>query len=306
VSVIEDQRPSISVVIPAYNPGPGLDACLASLCAQDVRAGAEVIVVDDGSTHPVEIDPGLQRLRLLRLPRNLGRAAARNAGAHAACGDLLAFLDSDCVPDSSQWLQAHVDALTAGAIATTGPLTGGPSPFWDRYQRDVSSRRRSQHAAGDEYAGTTANLAVTRAAFMQIGGFDEAYSGYGFEDRDLLLRLMALGRIAWIDAAVLHLDVLRLAAIRDKFIEAGGAPAQRFHLHHPDAYAALGYARCDTRLHPVLRLLAVLAAPLSAALAHTGDWLIEHGAMPFALGRPWVKATTALAFMAGTRRNARA
>jgi len=305
VSTAQRQRPSITVVIPACNPGPGLDACLASLCSQD--ADAEIIVVDDGSTHPIDIDPRLQRhrLRVLRLPRNTGRAAARNAGARAAVGTLLVFIDSDCVPESTRWLHAHAEAIAAGAVAATGPLRGEASGFWDHYQQQVSGRRAAQHARGSEYAGTTANMAVRADAFAQLGGFDEGYAGYGFEDRDLLLRLGRLGRIAWIAEPVRHLDALCLASIRAKFIEAGGTPARRFRERHPDAYRILGYDRIDANVHPQLRPLATLARPLSWGLAWLGDHAIAHRLMPYALGRLWVKATTALAFLIGTARGAR-
>lgn len=302
MSASEVQRPSISVVVPAYNSGIGLGTCLASLYAQDASANAEVIVVDDGSTHPVEIDPGLQRLRLVRLPRNLGRAAARNAGARAAVGTVLVFVDSDCVPESTHWLRTHAEAIAAGTVAASGPLLGEAPGFWDRYQRDASARRRAQHAEGNCFAGTTANLSVRADAFAQAGGFDEAYTGYGFEDRDLLLRIAALGRIAWVDAPVRHMDTLRLATIRTKMIEAGGVPAMLFQARHPAAYAQLGYALLDARLHPLLRPLAPLASVLARGAAWLGDATINRGLMPYALGRHWVKATTALAFLAGTAR----
>lgn len=304
MSAIEDHRPSISVVIPAFNPGPELDACLASLHAQDASDDAEFIVVDDGSARPVGIDPRWQSrpFRMLRLPRNLGRAAARNAGARAAVGTVLVFVDSDCVPESTHWLRTHAEAIAAGTVAASGPLLGEAPGFWDRYQRDASARRRAQHAEGNCFAGTTANLSVRADAFAQAGGFDEAYTGYGFEDRDLLLRIAALGRIAWVDAPVRHMDTLRLATIRSKMIEAGGAPAMLFQARHPATYAQLGYALLDARLHPLLRPLAPLASVLARGAAWLGDATINRGLMPYALGRHWVKATTALAFLAGTAR----
>lgn len=296
------QHQSISVIIPACNPGQELDACLASLWTQGVDA--EIIVVDDGSSRPIDIDSESQqhRFQLLRLPHNLGRAAARNAGACAARGQVLLFLDSDCLPDSPQWLQTHADALVGDVVAASGPLLGDAPGFWDRYQREASARRRTQHADGKDYAGTTANLSVRADAFAQAGGFDEAYVGYGFEDRDLLLRLAALGRIAWIDAPVRHVDTLSLAAIRAKLTEAGGVPAILFQARHPAAYAQLGYARLDARLHPSLRSLAPLAGALASSAAWLGDAVITHGLMPYALGRHWVRVTTALAFLSGTTR----
>lgn len=302
MSVNQGQRQSVAVIIPAYNPGPPLEDCLASVCAQATHAQAEIIVVDDGSSPAVQIESFPSRARLLQLPCNFGRAAARNAGAAAASATLMVFLDSDCVPDSQNWLQAHVDALAGGAVAASGPLRGDGPGFWDRYQREASARRCAQHADGKAYAGTTANLSVRADAFAQAGGFDEAYAGYGFEDRDLLLRLASLGRIEWVDAPVRHMDVLSLSAIRVKLTEAGGMPAKLFQARHPVAYTELGYASLDARLHPSLRLLAPLAGALARGAAWLGDAVIARGLMPYALGRHWVRATSALAFLSGTSR----
>lgn len=302
-------QPAISIIIPARDPGYSLDQCLAMLDDQETAGlgEVEIVLIDDASSPALDASIAdsvvRHRVQLLRLSQNAGRAAARNIGARAASGRLLVFIDSDCVPQSERWLQAHAGAIAAGAIAATGPMRGDSSGFWDRYQQQVSARRQAQHAGGSAHAGTTASMAVRADAFERLGGFDEAYAGYGFEDRDLLLRLAQLGDVAWIDEPVRHLDALRLVAIRRKFIEAGGSPSRLFHARHPDAYRSLGYARCDARLHPLLGPLAMLAGPLSAVMARVGDWSIGHGAMPFALGRLWVKATTALAFMAGSRRS---
>lgn len=299
----DDHKPSVSVIIPAHNPGPELDACLAALLVQDTDADMEIIVVDDGSNQAIDIDLGARQLQLLRLPRNRGRAVARNAGARVASGATLVFLDSDCVPASPGWLQAHVDTLATGAVAGSGPLFGEAPGFWDRYQRDASARRRIQHGDGNNHAGTSANLSVRADAFTQAGGFDEAYTGYGFEDRDLLLRLAPLGPIAWVDAPVRHMDTLCLATIRAKLVEAGGVPSMLFQTRHPEAYAQLGYARLDARLYPSLRPLAPLANSFARVAAWLGDAAITRGLMPYALGRYWVRATTALAFLVGTTRH---
>lgn len=104
------ETPLVSVVMPAYNAGPYLEAAIRSVLEQDYPA-VELIVVDDGSSDGTpEFAAGFgERVRVLR-QRNAGPAAARNRGMAAARGELVAFLDADDV-----WLpgklRAQVDHL---------------------------------------------------------------------------------------------------------------------------------------------------------------------------------------------------
>src|SRR6266404_2389036 len=102
--------PFISVVIPTFNRKDALVACLSRLDAQSYpRAGFEVVVVDDGSTDGTEgeverfaTDSGLP-LSCHRQD-HAGPAAARNAGAGRARGEVLAFTEDDVEPDR-RWLE---------------------------------------------------------------------------------------------------------------------------------------------------------------------------------------------------------
>lgn len=87
----------ISVVIPVRDRGVELDACLASLSRQRRAPGFEVLVVDDGSRVPVVVGPRAAfRTSVLRqVP--LGVARARNLGLRHARGEIVVFIDSDCI-----------------------------------------------------------------------------------------------------------------------------------------------------------------------------------------------------------------
>src|SRR5204863_3960920 len=92
--------PRSTIVVPTHERPAALAACLESLVALDYpREDFEVVVVDDGGRTPLEplLDPVRNRLdvRLVRQER-AGPAAARNAGAEHAQGDLLLFTDDDC------------------------------------------------------------------------------------------------------------------------------------------------------------------------------------------------------------------
>ena len=96
---------SISVIVPVYNGGDTLAACLQALQNQ-TRLPDEIIVVDDGSTDDSAEIADRFGLKVLR-QRNAGPAAARNLGAQRAQGQLLLFTDADCCP-ASDWVERMV------------------------------------------------------------------------------------------------------------------------------------------------------------------------------------------------------
>lgn len=260
----------------------------------------EVLIVDDGTNEPSPILPSQQKnLRLLQLPENLGRAGARNAGANASKGHYLLFIDCDCLPVGKNFLASHLQSLCTGAIASIGHVKGTSGDFWDHYQQLASHRRKKQYIRGYSWIGSSQNLAVIRSAFEQAGGFNERYRHYGFEDRDLLIRLNAYGRIIWTnDAYVAHSDSLSLHTVAQKMYEGAQQSAYLFSKEHPHAYEVLGYASLDTRLHPWLRIPANIIGPISLKTSAALDRLIPW--LPFNIAALLVKITTACAFMYGS------
>jgi glycosyltransferase involved in cell wall biosynthesis len=302
---------SVSVVIPVFRDGLRAVAAARQVRTQHLAPHVvlEIVLVDDGSDDDT---PGqlaslsASEASVLRLATNQGRSAARNAGAKSATGEMLVFMDSDCQPMGADFLSAHLAALSSGAIASTGVVTGDGAGFWERYQREASWRRERQHQVGMQYAGSSQNLAVRKAAFDQVGGFDEGYRQYGFEDRDLLVRLAVLGRIAWTrDAVVRHLDALSLVQVSRKMAEAGEHSSPRFAALHPDAYRALGYARLDARRRPWLRLLARPLDAILVPLSRLLDGLLAEPALPYALKAMLVQLVTGASYLAGTSRTPR-
>ena len=298
---------AITIVIPVFCDGRRALDAISAILPQSLPpdVSLDVVVVDDGSTDDTPQllarvqDP---RVRILRLPENAGRSAARNAGSHAALGHIITFIDCDCRPVGDDFLLAHIAALADGAVASTGMVTGQGAGFWDRYQREASQRRRQQHAAGLTSAGSSQNLAVRRDVFERIGGFDAAYRRYGFEDRDLLQRLQQVGRIAWAEGAcVAHLDALDMPMVSRKMLEGAADSAERFAALHPALYEALGYARLDARQHRILRGPARVARVVRAPVARMTDLLVRSP-LPYGAKALCVRACTALSFLAGTAR----
>jgi len=187
----------ISVVLPVLDGMPWLEDQLRALTAQKCDEPWEVLVVDNGSTDgsreladkwAAEHD----RFQLVDAATESGVPAARNCGARAASGELLAFCDADDVVHAG-WLTACVNALA------NADVVAGVFDFWSL--NGIRSSRPTPAAfrqLGFLPAGLGANLAVRRSAFETVGGFTgDVLPG---EDIDLCWRLQLEGfrfRIAW-------------------------------------------------------------------------------------------------------------
>ena len=296
----------LSVVIPVYRDADRARAAALAVMGVDlpVQSRLEVVLVDDGSNDGTcdrlrDLEPAA---RVVCLGRNAGRSVARNAGVEAASGEFVIFMDCDCLPASSRFLLDHVSILSDGHVASCGQVTGFDDGFWDRFQANASRARRQRGAQSAAVSGTSSNLGVRRSVFRAVGGFDPGYGHYGFEDRDLLLRLAHVGSVAWTSASIKHCDRLTLAQVAAKMAEAGQYSSRRFSSMHPDAYRALRYAAIDARLHRPLAPLARLVRPMAGLCARAFDRLgCEHW-LPYELARFYVRCVSAGAYMGGTAR----
>ncbi len=200
----------VAVLIVNFNSGGLLAECLRHLQRQTVPA-QRIIVVDNASqdqslTQALAVDP---TLAIIRLQQNLGFAAANNLAARQAEGvEWLALLNPDAFP-APDWLerllaaaQRYPEAECAGLgsrlINATDParLDGTGDVYhvsglaWRRdHGKPVAA---GQGSSGEIFAPCAAAALYRRAAFVAVGGFDEAYFCY-FEDVDLGFRLRLLG-----------------------------------------------------------------------------------------------------------------
>jgi len=215
----------MSVVIPACGRIDGLRRCLAALAAQGPgTSGLEVVVSIDGEEpRPAEVrsaaPPGLD-LVVVQAPRT-GPAGARNRGAAAATGRLLAFVDDDCEPEPG-WAAALGAALDRDSTA----LVGGP--IVNAYPRD-SCAAASHAVLAALYAGppqtflATANLALQRESFAALAGLDERFPTAAAEDRDLCARAVERGMtvVFVADAGVRHHRPSGPALLWRQYVEYG-------------------------------------------------------------------------------------
>ncbi|PZA18839.1 mycofactocin biosynthesis glycosyltransferase MftF, partial [Modestobacter versicolor] len=167
------------------------------LRADPGTAGCPVVVVDDGSADPAAVAEVAAGARLLRHEQAQGPAAARNAGLRQAGTDLVAFLDSDCVPEPG-WLERLAGHLADPRVALVAPritaLAGGGTSWVARYEAVSSALDMGPTAA--RVAPLTLVAYVPSAALLArraaLGdGFDESMQVA--EDVDLVWRLAAAG-----------------------------------------------------------------------------------------------------------------
>lgn len=189
-----------SIVVPTYDRPDRLARCVAGLSALRMDpATFEVLIVDDGGNADLQavLQPYRSRLNLelVRQP-HAGPAAARNAGASQASGNVLAFTDDDCVPDPDwlvELLRCHREepaALIGGR--TVNALAG--NLFAEASQDLVSYLYDYYAAAGGPAFFTSNNMLMAREAFLELGGFDTSFPLAAGEDRELCDRWRVHGR----------------------------------------------------------------------------------------------------------------
>ncbi|MGY0652268.1 glycosyltransferase [Luteimonas sp. A537] len=165
-----------SVIIPVFNDVAGVARTLEGLSRQSWPVDLiEVIVVDNGSQHPVRLHSEHPfHVKVIRC-QTPGSYAARNAGAAVAQGDVLAFTDADCVP-CEHWLERGIASLDAGEgkWAVGGDVIFAPqdSPTGVALYQMVTGFGQEGNIR-DKGFSATANLFCTRDQFKTVGPFDE-------------------------------------------------------------------------------------------------------------------------------------
>jgi glycosyltransferase involved in cell wall biosynthesis len=246
-----------------YNRAPLLERVLDACFEQTVGDDAyEVVLVDDGSTDgtPRVIERARERatcaFTAIAQP-NAGLARARNAGIARAGGERIVFIDDDVLP-LPNFVEEHLRAaerhrgeiVRGGAIEVETP-DDLPPPIWS-----------IKNYSGNYF--WTTNVSVPLATIRGIGGFDESFAEYGWEDIDVGLRLRAAGVRAVFNpkALVYHVKPRPQAVGAERMVRQARAQARtavRLVRRHPNwrAYLATGINPVQRRFHAALRALGV-------------------------------------------------
>jgi glycosyltransferase involved in cell wall biosynthesis len=187
--------PRVSVVVCAYNAERTMDACLASLELLNYP-DYEVVVINDGSRdRTLEIAESYGYCRIISQP-NKGLSVARNVGAEAATGEIVAYTDSDCVADPD-WLTYLVAKMEASGLAACGgPNFPPPEDNLVPAAVAVAPGGPTHVLLSDEVAEHIAgcNMAFRRQALLDLGGFDPVYRAAG-DDVDMCWRFQDAGYV---------------------------------------------------------------------------------------------------------------
>lgn len=200
--------PRASVVIPVFNQFAHTLQCLRALAAQPPRAAVEIVVVDDGSSDETAVCLAqVTGLRYHRRAANGGFIAACNDGAALARGEYLVFLNNDTVPQPD-WLDAMLGTFDAhpgtglvgarllypdGRLQEAGGVVFADGSGWNYGRFEAPDDPRYSFVRDADYCSGAA-IAIPRALFASIGGFDRRYAPAYYEDTDLAFAVRASGR----------------------------------------------------------------------------------------------------------------
>lgn len=204
-------HPRVSIVIPVYGKLEYTLACLRSLVVNPPSDAFEVIVVDDASPDDSAATlEQVQGIRLVRNANNLGFVGSCNAGAAAASGEFLIFLNNDtqvlagwseellrcfdlrpdCGIAGSQLVYPDGRLQEAGAWVFADASAWNIGRFEPRNDPAVRYARKVDYVSG-------ASLAIRRTLFAQLGGFDQRFAPGYYEDTDLAFAAREAGYSVW-------------------------------------------------------------------------------------------------------------
>jgi glycosyltransferase involved in cell wall biosynthesis len=224
---MSDKRPTVSIVVPAYNVGSYIEATLDSVFSQTEKFH-EIVVINDGSTdstrEKLERYAHRERIRIIHTP-NRGLGPARNEGLDHASGDLVYFLDSDDIIPPG-----FVDYVTTIAREFPGLdlLLFSGEVFFDseepcdssRYRYDEFYRRvEGVYPSGLDAAAALLKTGVfTPSACLYVSRRSLWNAGLRFrpiihEDDDVITQLCARARTTYVTDQVLYRRRIRAGSI---------------------------------------------------------------------------------------------
>ncbi|MBI5699416.1 glycosyltransferase family 2 protein [Candidatus Saganbacteria bacterium] len=185
----------LSVVIGTYNQKEKLEKALQSLLKQTMSPALyEIIVVDSMSADGTDTTLNVlcstfSNLKYIR-QENLGRPGARNRGITEAKGEIILLTDADMLADINllyEHLKAHENHPAAAFEGSTYNYleNGKAAPYIKEKLRPGQKLKFSYFLTG--------NLSIRKQTLLDIGGFDQDFAGYGWEDIELGYRLSKAG-----------------------------------------------------------------------------------------------------------------
>ena len=255
------QAPLVSVVIPAHNADATLDRCLTALSHGTVAPLETIVVCDGCEDRTEEVARSFSGVRVIRNDGRRGAGYSRNAGVAAARGDVLFFVDADCVP-ARDMIECGLRALAdeRAVFGSYGPETSAPG-YWTRFK---NYQHHFTHQNGEPYQASfwTGCGAITSEAFESVGGFDPSLTacedielGYALTRTGCRIRLVKdmhvehLKRYSW--SRLVRSDLIDRAAAWTRLVRVNRA-----------GMGGLSTGR-SARLSAILTAVFLVSAPLA-------------------------------------------
>ena len=203
---LDEKLPFVSVIIPTYHDWERLKLCINGLHEQTYpREFFEVIIINNDPADFLPPSLDLTDNCLLITDGTPGSYAARNAGIRVAKGTILAFTDSDCIPQP-RWIEAAVTALSLGADRVAGKVElffkSGKLTAIEKYEKALAFQQ--DNYVQIQGASVTANLITYKSAFQKVGLFDQSLFSGGDMEWGWRARDSGLSLIYSPEAVVLH------------------------------------------------------------------------------------------------------
>ncbi len=264
----------ISIIIPNHNGGGTIGRCLEAIAALKDDA-SEVIVVDDASSDNSRDIIRRYPCRLVELDGHAGASAARNAGTTISKGDVLFFIDSDCLVQEDTLskvrsnLAGHSAETIIGGTYTLQPYDTG---FFSKFQSAFINYSETKNSSAPDYLATHA-LAIRAEIFKKAGGFTESFLPI-LEDVEFSHRLRRAGYTLAMDPGlqVRHifnftfLKSLRNAVRKTRYWVA-------YSLMNRDLFSDSGTASNEIKINGIIWLTTIVLAIFGLVAGRAGFFL---------------------------------
>jgi len=266
----------ISVVIPNYNGSATIRNCLSALYESD-HENFEVVVVDDCSS---DESTGIIRefpCRLIRLDKRSGAARARNIGARNSKGDILLFIDSDCVVERNtlalvnEAVKEHKgDRVVIGGTYTKVPYD---DTFFSLFQSVFINYFETRNGKNPDYIASHA-LAMWSCAFRESGGFKEQFLPI-LEDVEFSHRLRSEGYTLVMNPNILVRHIFNFSLIESlRNARKKTMYWIMYSMHNRDLLVDSGTASVDLRVNGATYALVFFMTLLSLISGNTAFLLL--------------------------------